>query len=205
MARVPELVGFCKRHGLKMISVADLIRHRLQTERFIKRDGEGSVRTKFGEFHTTRYSSLVDGESHLALVYGEVSGKPDVLVRVHSHCVYGDVFGSVDCDCHDLVQAGLERIAQNGSGVFLYLHQTGPGLRDGWHEGEHRLISHGRGASQFVPAEGQRPIQHESGVGAQILSDLGLTTIHLLTNHPRKVVGLEGFGIQITKQVPFRR
>lgn len=204
MARVPELLDFCSKHQLKMISVADLIRHRLQTERFIRRDGEGAVRTKFGEFRTVRYSSLVDGESHLALLYGNVKGGDDVLVRVHSHCVYGDVFASTDCDCHELIQAALERIAKNGSGVFLYLHQTGPGLRAGWHEGEHRLMAHGRSENPFTPAERQPPIQHESGLGAQILSDLGLTTIHLLTNHPRKVVGLEGFGIQITKQVPFK-
>ena len=203
MARVPELLEFCSKHGLKMISVADLIRYRLQTERFIRRDGEGAVPTKFGEFRTVRYSSLVDGESHLALIFGNVHGADDVLVRVHSHCVYGDVFASTDCDCHQLIHAALERIAKNGSGVFLYLHQTGPGLRAGWHEGEHRLMSHGRSESPFTPAERQPPVQHESGLGAQILSDLGLTTIHLLTNHPRKVVGLEGFGIQITKQVPF--
>ncbi len=204
MARVPELVEFCGKHGLKMISVADLIRHRLRTERFIRRDGEGSIRTQSGEFRTVRYSSQVDGESHLALIFGDVRGREDVLVRVHAHCVYGDVFGSVECDCRALIPAALERIARNGAGVFLYLHQTGPGLRSIWHEGEHRLISHGPTASQFVPADGQPPLQHESGLGAQILSDLGLTKIHLLTNHPRKVVGLEGFGIQITKQVPFQ-
>jgi 3,4-dihydroxy 2-butanone 4-phosphate synthase / GTP cyclohydrolase II len=205
MARVPELLGFCSKHELKMISVADLIRYRLQTEQFIRRDGEGAVRTKFGEFRTVRYSSLVDGEAHLALVYGNVKGSQDVLVRVHSHCVYGDVFASADCDCHQLIHTAMERIAKNGSGVFLYLHQTGPGLRSGWHEGEHKLMTHGRSESPFTPAERQPPIQHESGLGAQILSDLGLTTIHLLTNHPRKVVGLEGFGIQITKQVPFQQ
>ena len=187
-----------------MISVADLIRYRLQTERFIKRDGEGVLRTRFGEFRTTRYSSLVDGESHLSAGFRERQRLADVLVRVHFHCVYGDVFGSVDCDCHELIEAALERIAKNGSGIFLYLHQTGPGLRAGWHEGEHRLVSHGRSETPFTQAERQPPIQHESGLGAQILSDLGLTTIHLLTNHPRKVVGLKGFGIQITKQVSFR-
>jgi 3,4-dihydroxy 2-butanone 4-phosphate synthase/GTP cyclohydrolase II len=203
MARVPELVRFCDKHKLKMISVADLIRYRLQNERLVVRDGEGIIRTEYGEFRTIRYTSQVDSESHLALVRGEVSGRSNVLVRVHSHCIYGDVFGSMDCDCKDLIPAALSRIAEEGSGVLVYLHQTGPGLRAAWHEGEHRLIAHGPGQTTFTPADGQPPIQHESGVGAQILSDLGLSTIHLLTNHPRKVVGLEGFGIQITAQVPF--
>ncbi|HXE10916.1 MAG TPA: 3,4-dihydroxy-2-butanone-4-phosphate synthase [Bryobacteraceae bacterium] len=203
MARVPELVKFCAKHGLKMISVAELIRYRLQTERFVVRDGEGSVRTEFGEFQTVRYSSQVDKGAHLALIHGNPRGRKDVLVRVHSHCVYGDVFGSLDCDCHALIPAALRRISQEECGVLLYLHQTGPGLQSAWHEGEHRLLPHGRTQTAFAPADGAPPIQHESGIGAQILSDLGLTTIHLLTNHPRKVVGLEGFGIQITEQVSF--
>jgi 3,4-dihydroxy 2-butanone 4-phosphate synthase/GTP cyclohydrolase II len=203
MARVPELVQFCERHGLKMISVADLIRYRLQTERFVVRDGEGTIRTEFGEFRVVRYKNQVDGGAHLALIRGNVSGRSDVIVRVHSHCVYGDVFRSADCDCHNLIGAALKRIAEAGSGVFLYLHQTGPGVQAAWHDGEKRLIPHGRGVSTLVPTDGQ-PVQHESGVGAQILSDLGLTTIHLLTNHPRKVLGLEAFGIQITEQIGFQ-
>ena len=203
MSRVPELIDFCKKHSLTMISVAELIRYRLLTERFMTRDGEGSILTKFGQFRTIRYISQVDHERHLALVHGDVTAKQDVLVRVHSRCVYGDVFGSLDCDCHELVKAALEKISEASAGVFLYLHQTGPGLSALWQEGEHRLITHGRAAAGLVPSEGQPPIQHESGVGAQILSDLGLTTIQLLTNHPRKVVGLEGFGIQITGQVAF--
>jgi 3,4-dihydroxy 2-butanone 4-phosphate synthase/GTP cyclohydrolase II len=203
MARVPELLQFCNRHGLKMISVADLIRYRLQTERFIARDGEGTIQTEFGEFKTVRYRNDVDGESHIALIRGDVDGRKDVLVRVHSHCVYGDVFASLDCDCHALIPAALRRIADTGAGVFLYLHQTGPGLTSAWHEGEHRLLTHGRSQASYTAEGAPPPIQHESGVGAQILSDLGLTTIHLLTNHPRKVVGLEGFGIQITEQVAF--
>jgi 3,4-dihydroxy 2-butanone 4-phosphate synthase/GTP cyclohydrolase II len=203
MARVPQLDQFCSRHNLKMISVAALIRHRLQTERFVVRDGTGTIHTEFGEFQTVRFRNQVDNGAHLALIYGEVSGRDNVLVRVHSHCVYGDVFHSLDCDCHSLISAALQRIVTEGAGVFVYLHQTGPGLQTVWHEGEHRLLTHERGPTSFVPTDGTQPIQHESGVGAQILSDLGLTSIHLLTNHPRKVVGLEGFGIQITDQVSF--
>lgn len=200
MARVPELKEFCARHGLKMISVASLIRYRLQTERFMQRDGEGRVRTRAGEFRTIRYRSTVDGERHLALVYGDVSARRDVLVRVHSHCVYGDVFGSVDCDCRQLVDAGLEAIVREGAGVFVYLHQTGPGFRAADGEGD-ALPTHERGPSNPVSKDHAQPLQHESGLGAQILSDLGLTTIRLLTNHPRKVVGLEGFGIQVVGSV----
>src|SRR6478672_2346877 len=181
MARVPELDRFCSRHNLKMISVATLIRYRLQTERFVVRDGTGTIHTEFGEFRTVRYRNQVDNGAHLALIHGEVNGRDNVMVRVHSHCVYGDVFHSVDCDCHKLIPAALQRIAQEGAGVFVYLHQTGPGLETLWHEGEHRLLTHGRGPSAFVPTDGAQPVQHESGVGAQILSDIGLTSIHLLT------------------------
>ncbi len=197
MARVPQLIEFCQRYGLKMISVAELIRYRMQTERVVQREASGIMRTPQGEFRAVRFVSRVNDEAHLALVYGDVEGKPDVLVRVHSHCVYGDVFDSLDCECHRIIPAALEAIVRAGSGVFLYLHQTGAGLQTAWRDGNHDILVHGRTRHQ--------PLQHETGLGAQILSDLGLTTIKLLTNHPRKVVGLEGFGIQITQQVPLPR
>jgi 3,4-dihydroxy 2-butanone 4-phosphate synthase / GTP cyclohydrolase II len=202
MAHVPELKEFCAHHGLKMISVADLIRYRLQTERFIEREAEGRLQTSAGEFRTIRYQSGVNGERHLALIYGDVANRPNVMVRVHSHCVYGDVFGSLECDCSNLIQAALKAIASEGAGVLVYLHQTGPGLRGAAHDGKRELVSHQRGQSTFVPSDHAHPLQHESGLGAQILSDLGLSTIRLLTNHPRRVVGLEGFGIQIAGYLP---
>jgi 3,4-dihydroxy 2-butanone 4-phosphate synthase/GTP cyclohydrolase II len=203
MARVPQLVEFCKRYGLKMISVADLIRYRMQNERFVELDGEGQIRTRFGEFKVQRFVSRIDNEIHLALVRGEVSGKQNVLVRVHSHCVYGDVLHSIECDCHQSIASALRQIARAGSGVFVYLHQTGAGLQVAWQEGKHQIIGHSRAQSSLIPADRhQPPLQHEIGLGAQILSALGLSTIHLLTNHPRKVVGLEGFGIQIRRQIP---
>ena len=118
MARVPELVAFCKRYGLKMISVADLIRYRMQTERFIEFDGEGQIRTAFGTFKVLRFVSRLDNETHLALVHGEITGREDVLVRVHSHCVYGDVFASIDCDCHSLIESALQVISRSDCGVF---------------------------------------------------------------------------------------
>jgi 3,4-dihydroxy 2-butanone 4-phosphate synthase/GTP cyclohydrolase II len=203
MARVPELIEFCRRHGLKMISVADLIRHRMQTEKLVQREASGRIRTAQGDFQTIRYISSTDREAHLALIHGDIAGKRDVLVRVHSHCVYGDVFHSRDCDCHELIAGALDSIARADCGVLLYLHQTGPGLQSVWHDGHPELVTYGRTHSNFTPSQRQKPLQHEIGVGAQILSDLGLSTIRLLTNHPRKVVGLEGFGIQITEQIPF--
>jgi 3,4-dihydroxy 2-butanone 4-phosphate synthase / GTP cyclohydrolase II len=187
MARVPQLIEFCTRHELKMISVADLIRYRLQTERFVSRQSEGCLRTEFGDFKTIVYSSNIVPEMHLALVYGEIEGREKVLVRMHSHCIYGDVFGSVECQCHQALRSSLQRIAEEGAGALVYLHQTGPGIRN------HASVS---------TPDGHKLLQHESGLGAQILSDLGLHTIRLLTNHPRKVVGLEAYGIEIVEQVP---
>jgi 3,4-dihydroxy 2-butanone 4-phosphate synthase/GTP cyclohydrolase II len=184
MARVPHLAEFCARHGLKMISVAELIRYRLETEHFVERRAEGCLETHSGVFKTIQYVSTIDNQGHLALVHGDVAHKKDVLVRMHSRCSYGDVFVSTKCDCREMIDASLERIAEEGVGVFVYLHQTGFGNRN------HHLHTE---------------TQHESGIGAQILADLGLSTIRLLTNHPRKVVGLEAYGIEIVEQLPVKR
>jgi 3,4-dihydroxy 2-butanone 4-phosphate synthase / GTP cyclohydrolase II len=128
MARVPQLVEFCQRHGLKMISVADLIRYRLQHERYIRRVVEGCIETEFGGFRTYAYTSDISPEMHMALIRGEVAGQEGVLVRMHSHCVHGDVFGSTHCDCQKLIRGSLRRIAEEEMGVLVYLHQTGPGF-----------------------------------------------------------------------------
>jgi 3,4-dihydroxy 2-butanone 4-phosphate synthase/GTP cyclohydrolase II len=203
MARVPQLVEFCRRHDLKMISVADLIRYRLQHERYIRRVVEGCIETEFGPFRTFAYTSDISPEMHMALIRGDVGGKEGVLVRMHSHCVYGDVFGSTHCDCQKLIRGSLARIAEEDLGVLVYLHQTGPGFRTQKNPaGVDRMVSHGRDFMHYTGDAGQRQLQHESGIGAQILSDLGLHTIRLLTNHPRKIVALEGFGIEIVEQVP---
>jgi len=203
MARVPELEEFCRHHGLKMISVAEIIRHRLKHERYIHRRAEGCIETEFGEFRTVAYSSEMNPEIHLALIRGEPAGHENVLVRMHSHCVYGDVFASTFCDCHTLVRESLRQIAEEGRGVLVYLHQTGPGFRlEKDEQGANRMVSHGRDFMHYAGVAGQRQLQHEHGIGAQILSDLGLHTIRLLTNHPRKIVALEGFGIEIAEQVP---
>jgi 3,4-dihydroxy 2-butanone 4-phosphate synthase/GTP cyclohydrolase II len=158
----------------------------------VHRRAEGCLQTEFGEFKTVLYTTDVDSENHMALVRGDVTGKRNVLVRMHARCVYGDVFGSTQCECQQTLRGSLKRIAEEGEGVLVFLHQTGPGMRiaDG------RITTHQGGQSSRTPA------QYETGIGAQILSDLGLNTIRLLTNHPRKVVALEGFGIQIVGQVP---
>ncbi len=184
MARVPQLTEFCRHHDLKMISVASLIRYRLEHEHFVERRSEGCLHTPVGSFKTITYVSTFNNEQHMALVFGDISGRKDVLVRMHARCIYGDVFGSAQCNCREMIEGSLRRIAEEGAGVLVYLHQTGAGLR-----------SH-------VAFDGQTPPQHESGIGAQILADLGLTTIRLLTNHPRKVIGLDAFGIEIVDQVP---
>ena len=203
MARVPELQAFCQQHGLKMISVAGLIRYRLQHERFVRRLAEGCLQTEFGDFRTIAYATSTDPETHLALVRGEVAGGEQVLVRMHSRCAYGDVFGATTCECGRIVRASLQRIAAEGAGVLVYLHHTGSGIRIAENEtGIGSLVPHPRDAVAQITADGQRLLQYETGIGAQILSDLGLRTIRLLTNHPRKVVGLEAFGIHITEAVP---
>lgn len=198
MLRVPQLAEYCREHGLKMISIADLIRYRLQHERFIRRIAEGTIQTPSGDFRAIAYGSSTDSETHLALVRGEVAGRERVLVRMHSHCLYGDVFGATTCDCGELVRRSLERIAEEGAGVLVYLHQTGPGLR--FDEG--RIVPHPRDFKHYSSPDGQRLLQYESGIGAQILSDLGLHTVRLLTNHPRRVIGLQAFGIEIVEQTP---
>ncbi len=205
MARAPELKAFCLHHGLKMISVADLIRYRMKHERIVQRSAEGVLKTDLGEFRIYSYCSSIDPETHVALVYGSPSERDVALVRMHARCTFGDVFGSTECDCRAILRRAMERIVEEGAGVLVYLHQSGSGVRQGDPETEGglpRLLSHTREHMHYASPAGQRLLQHETGIGAQILSDLGLTQIRLLTNHPRRVVGLEGFGIQIVGQAP---
>jgi 3,4-dihydroxy 2-butanone 4-phosphate synthase / GTP cyclohydrolase II len=206
MARVPQLMEFCKEHDIKMLTVADLIRYRMQHERYVRRVAEAILPTRFGAFKMIAYSSDVDHDQHIALVRGNLEGHPPALVRVHSHCLTGDVFGSTTCDCRELVTLSLEAIAKENRGVFLYLHHTGRGFSVDPAEEPGTLPQihiHKRGQLDREPAR-QRMVQHESGIGAQILIDLGLRDIRVLTNHPKKVVALEGYGITIADQVPLR-
>jgi 3,4-dihydroxy 2-butanone 4-phosphate synthase/GTP cyclohydrolase II len=202
MARVPELTVFAERHGIKMISVAQLIRYRLQNERFIRRKGEGRIRTRPGEFRLISYDSPLDTLIHSALIHGDISGGREVLVRVHSHCAYGNLFGSIEHDGAQLMDAALAAIVRQGAGVLVYLHQNSEGMRFVTNaEGKTEILPRLR-SSLVSPTSDGSQVMHEAGIGAQILSDLGLTRIRLLTNHPRRILGLEGYGITIVEQVP---
>ena len=199
MARVPDLIEFCRQHELKMLTVAELIRYRMENERYIARAGEAMLPTRHGEFRMIAFESQLDGESHVALVRGDVEkAAQPVLVRMHSHCLAGDVFGGALCDCQTVLDRSLEMIAQEGIGALIYLHQTSKGFSV---DDSQRLVFH-REAPKPASAAHQRKTQREIGVGAQILSDLNIRSIRLLTNHPKRVAGLEGFGIRITEQVP---
>jgi len=204
MSRVPQLLEFCREHDLKMLTVADLIRYRMQHERYVRRVAETVLPTLYGDFRMIAYASDVDHDQHIALVRGELEGPTPPLVRVHSHCLTGDVFGSVSCDCSQLVAKSLELIAKENRGVFLYLHHTGRGFTIDTPEVPGTLPKihfHSRGQLDREPAR-QRMVQHESGIGAQVLIDLGLKDIRVVTNHPKKVVALDGYGIRIAEQVP---
>jgi len=199
MARVPHLIEFCQKHNLKMLTVAELIRYRMEHERYVKRAGEALLPTRHGEFRMIAYESQLDGESHVALVRGDVeNAQGPVLVRMHSHCLAGDVFGGSLCDCQMVLDRSLEMIAENGTGALIYLHQTskGFGLDDA-----KRLVFH-REVRESGTVAHQRKTQRDIGVGAQILSDLNIHEIRLLTNHPKRVAALEGFGITIKEQIP---
>ena len=203
MARVPDLIDFCKQHDLKMLTVAELIRYRMQHERYIRRIGEGILPTPYGEFRLVAYESEVEGgESHLALLSGDAGeGDEPVLVRVHSHCLVGDVFGTTLCECNVVLDRSMKMIADTGRGAIIYLHQTAKGFNVSEVAGGSALSFEHETRDAKNP-EHQRRTQRQIGLGAQILSDLNLRRIRLLTNHPRRVPALEGFGIEIIEQVP---
>jgi 3,4-dihydroxy 2-butanone 4-phosphate synthase/GTP cyclohydrolase II len=203
MARVPDLIEFCRQHNLKMLTVAELIRYRMQHERYVRRLGEALLPTRHGEFRMVAYESEVEGgESHVALVRGDLEHATEpVLVRMHSHCVVGDVFGATWCVCRNVIDRSLQMIAEQELGAMIYLHQTSKGFSVE-RIGERTLLSFHRDVRLPALPESERKTQREIGIGAQILSDLGLRRIRLLTNHPRKVAALQGFGIEIVEEVP---
>jgi 3,4-dihydroxy 2-butanone 4-phosphate synthase/GTP cyclohydrolase II len=204
MARVPDLIEFCKLHGLKMLTVADLIRYRLQNERYIRRVAEAQVPTPFGEFRMIAYESEVEGgESHVALVYGDIEASNEpALVRVHTHCIAGNVFGTTLCDCRSIVDNSLRMIAEAGRGALVYLHHTQRGFGIDRTVQPGRLCFHRDSRAVEGPSDRDQRILRQVGLGGQILSDLGIHKIRLLSNHRTHVPALQGFGIEIVEQVP---
>ncbi|HWQ01096.1 MAG TPA: GTP cyclohydrolase II, partial [Gaiellaceae bacterium] len=202
MARVPDLVPYCERHQLKLITVADLVEYRRRTEKLVERDVAVRLPTEYGEFQAVAFREKLTGKHHVALVCGEIDGVDDVLVRVHSECLTGDVFHSLRCDCGDQLDIALHRIAAEERGVLLYMAQEGRGIGLLNKLKAYELQEQGLDTVDANIALGFAADEREWGIGNQILADLGLTTIRLLTNNPKKVSGLEAYGLRVTEQVP---
>jgi 3,4-dihydroxy 2-butanone 4-phosphate synthase/GTP cyclohydrolase II len=202
MSRVPELTKFAKRHKLLMITIADLIQYRMRTEALVRRVASASLPTDHGDFKVIAYESVIDRETHVALVKGEIGDGEQVLVRVHSRCLTGDVFHSARCDCGPQLDAALDRIAQEGRGVLLYLNQEGRGIGLANKIRAYELQDQGFDTVEANERLGFKPDQRDYGIGVQILKDLGVSSMRLLSNNPRKLVGIEGYKLSVVDWIP---
>ena len=202
MARVPELSKFAKKHKLLMITVADLIQYRMQTEGLVRRVASAALPAAHGDFRVIAYESVIDRETHVALVRGDIGDGQGVIVRVHSRCLTGDVFGSSRCDCGPQLDAALERIAREPRGVLLYLNQEGRGIGLANKIRAYELQDQGFDTVEANERLGFKPDQRDYGIGVQILKDLGVKSMRLLSNNPRKLVGLEGYGLSVSEWLP---